>query len=149
MNWISFSEAETYFAGRPFSDDWEEASNALKIKCLDWAELLLDSAYNWADKAFIIDNNGEITVHDRLKKALCEEALWLIQYNASYGDSKMVRDIESLSINGINAKFSSHSEKTVKNEIISPNCFLLLGDFGTLRKENDENGKILSTMLEI
>lgn len=149
MNWITFSEAETYFIGRPFSNDWEETSNDLKIKCLDWAELLLDSAFDWSEKAFSTNDHGEIIVNAKIKNAICEQALWLIQYNANYACSQIARDLESLSINGINAKFSSKTGVSSSHEILSPNCILFLKNLGVLRKENNENGKILSTLLEI
>ncbi len=149
MIWLTLNEAVLYFSNRPFASSWIEASNDLKTKCLSWSEIILDSAFTWSHNAFNIDISGNIIAHEKIKNAVCEQALWLLEKNNSAEIPFFQKELESVSLNGISVKFSQNiNSLTQIDKLLSFSAVLLIGNLGILKKENRENGTILSSMLE-
>jgi len=96
---VSLEWATDYFAtSRPKSDEWDAADDAERQRYLNWASVLIRSAFVW---------RVDITDNDQVRIAVCEQALWLMWRPDKYPEL-LTKGLSSASVgNGaVSASFS-------------------------------------------
>lgn len=145
MSWITLEDANLYFSDRPWSGNWENAERSLKIKCLNWSEILFKGSFLWANDAFTPNQEGIEIPHENIRAALCEQANWLLTHSIESGSNDVPDSIESISIGSL----SAHFNQTENEKWLSSLAVQLIGKLGTPIRNSDENGSIESTILEV
>jgi hypothetical protein len=96
---VSLEWATDYFAHfRPKAEEWDGADPAEQRRYLGWASVLIKSA-------FVFQANVDIDNDDRIRVAVCEQALWLMRRTDQYPDA-LTKGIVSAAIGGASATFS-------------------------------------------
>jgi len=96
---VSLEWAINYFAMfRPKSDEWDAADNVERYKYLNWASTLIKSA-------FVFHANVEVDNDDRIRVAVCEQALYLMRRTDEYPEV-LTKGIVSASAGPMSATFS-------------------------------------------
>jgi len=96
---VSLEWATDYFANsRPKADEWDTANDTERERYLNWASVLIGSAFTWRGDV-VVDND------DRIRRATCEQALWLMRRTDQYPDV-LTKGIVSASAGSISATFS-------------------------------------------
>lgn len=113
--------ALTYFAeSRPKAEEWESADDSTRQRYLNWASALIKSAFAW--------NSGVVIEEDeRVRRAVCEQALWLMRREDEYPDA-LTKGIASASVGGaVSATFS----KDFVAPLICEEAQLAVGEAGS------------------
>jgi len=96
---VSLEWAIDYFAGsRPQADKWEGADDTERQRYLNRASVLIKLAFVWQEDV-------DLENDDRIRVAVCEQALWLMRRTDQYPDA-LTKGIVSASIGGASATFS-------------------------------------------
>jgi hypothetical protein len=94
---VTLEWATDYFAFfRPKAEEWELADDTERRRYLNWASMLITSAF-----VFHVDTDND----DRIRMAICEQALWLMRRTDQYPDA-LTKGIANASIGGASATFS-------------------------------------------
>ena len=98
---VSLEWATEYFVtARPKADEWKNASDTERLQYLNWASVLIKSAFVWKSDVDIENN-------DRVCMAICEQALWLMRRPDEYPEV-LTKGLASGSVGGgaVSATFS-------------------------------------------
>ena len=96
---VSLEWATGYFAlSRPKAEEWESAGDIQRQRYLNWASVLIRSA-------FVFQADVDIENDDRLRVAVCEQALWLMRRTDPYPDA-LTKGIANAAIGGASVTFS-------------------------------------------
>jgi len=96
---VSLAWALDYFANsRPQADEWEGAEDTERQRYLNRASVLIKLAFVWQEDV-------DLENDDRIRVAVCEQALWLMRRTDQYPDA-LTKGIVSASIGGASATFS-------------------------------------------
>jgi len=91
--------ATDYFTlSRPKADEWEIADDTERRRYLNWASVLIQSA-------FVFQADVDISNDDRIRTAACEQALWLMRRTDEYPEA-LTKGIVSASAGTVSATFS-------------------------------------------
>ena len=121
---VSLEWSTGYFAlSRPKAEEWESAGDAERQRYLGWASVLIKSAF-----AFPAD--VEIDNDDRIRIAVCEQALWLMRRTDHYPDA-LTKGIVNAAIGGASATFS----KDFVAPLICEEAKLAIGEAGHFVKD--------------
>jgi hypothetical protein len=111
--------ATDYFAlSRPKAEEWEAEDDAERQRYLNWASALIRSA-------FVFQADVDINDDDRIRIAVCEQALYLMRRTDAYPEA-LTKGIVSASIGGASATFS----KDFVAPLISEEAKLALSEIG-------------------
>ena len=123
---VTLSEAENYFSGRPNSNPWSNLSDTEKEQALQFATLKINSlpfvgSKLSAGQPLEFPRNFSPQMPNEIKFAVCEEALSIIQ-NSVHSQNKML-GITSLTIGSSSV---SYTKQNSVNSVISnqANAFL-------------------------
>jgi len=90
---VSLEWATEYFAtSRPKADEWNDADATERLQYLNWASTLIKSAFIW-NTGVVIDDD------DRIRMAVCEQALWLMRRPDQYPEV-LTKGISNASVGG-------------------------------------------------
>ena len=121
---VSLEWATDYFSRfRPKADEWDAAHETERQKYLGWASVLIKSA-------FVFQANVDIDNDDRIRVAVCEQALWLMRRTDQYPDV-LTKGIVSAAIGGASATFS----KDFVAPLIGDEAKLAIGGAGYFVKD--------------
>jgi len=96
---VSLEWAIDYFTlSRPKADEWDAVDNAERYKYLNWASTLIKST-------FVFHANVEVDNDDRIRVAVCEQALYLMRRTDEYPEV-LTKGIVSASAGPMSATFS-------------------------------------------
>ena len=96
---VSLDWATDYFANsRPQADEWEGAEDTERRRYLNRASVLIKLAFVW-------QGDVDFENDDRIRIAVCEQALWLMRRTDQYPDV-LTKGIASAGIGGASATFS-------------------------------------------
>ena len=117
---VSLDWAIDYFAKcRPKSDEWDVADDLLRQQYLNWASVLIKSA-------FVFQANIEIDNDDRIRIAVCEQALWLMRRTDKYPDV-LTKGIVNAAVGPVSTTFS----KDFVAPLICEEAKLIVAEIGT------------------
>lgn len=138
---VSLVDAESYFASRLRSDVWNAADGEIKVQALAQASFLISGAFTFSDDARS-NINGETVWDDRIKGAICEEAIWLL--------AKDPADVPSALFNGLSAASAGTVSATFDKSFVCPwiceAAKVLIGDLGIFLG-NDSAGSFRTSLL--
>jgi hypothetical protein len=121
---VSLEWATDYFAHfRPKAEEWNGTDAAERQRYLGWASVLIQSA-------FVFQANVDVDDDDRIRAAVCEQALWLMRRTDQYPDV-LTKGIVSAAIGGASATFS----KDFIAPLIYEEAKLVLGGAGYFVKD--------------
>ena len=104
---VSLEWATEYFAtSRPKADEWNDASDTERLQYLNWASALIRSAFVWHPDV-VVEND------DRIRRATCEQALWLMRRPDHYPEL-LTKGISSASVG------SGAASATFSKEFVAP-----------------------------
>ena len=118
---VSYEWATTYFdTSRPKADEWTSANETERLQYLNWASVFIRFAFVW---------NSDVNVEDddRIRVAVCEQALWLMRRLDEYPDA-LTKGIVSASVGGGAA--SATFSKDFIAPLICEEAKLTIGDAG-------------------
>ena len=96
---VTLEWATDYFAySRPKADEWDAANPAERRRYLGWASALIKSAFVWQSHVDIYND-------DRVRLAVCEQALWLMCRVDLYPEA-LTKGIANASVGQVSATFS-------------------------------------------
>jgi len=96
---VTLEWATDYFAySRPKADEWDAANPAERQRYLGWASALIKMAFIWQTGVDIYND-------DRVRLAVCEQALWLMRRNDIYPEA-LTKGIAQASVGQVSATFS-------------------------------------------
>jgi hypothetical protein len=96
---VTLEWAVEYFAtSRPKADEWDTADDVVRQQFLGWASVLVDSAFTFHAGVNIYED-------DRVRAAVCEQALWLMRRKEEYPEV-LTNGIVSASVGAVSATFS-------------------------------------------
>ena len=99
QSFVSLEWAVDYFAmSRPKAKEWDIFDDADRLRYLNWATMLIKSA-------FVFDSDIEVENDDRIKIAVCEQALYLMRRPDEYPEA-LTKGIASASAGPVSATFS-------------------------------------------
>jgi len=91
--------ATNYFAlSRPKADEWDAADDTERRRYLNWASMLIKSA-------FVFQTGVDLNDDDRIRTAVCEQALYLMRRTDVYPEA-LTKGIVSASAGTVSATFS-------------------------------------------
>jgi hypothetical protein len=121
---VSLKWATGYFARfRPKADEWDVANSADRRRYLNWASVLIRSA-------FVFQAGVDVNSDDRIRTAVCEQALWLMRRTDKYPDA-LTKGIANASIGSASATFS----KDFVAPLICEEAKLAIGEAGYFVKD--------------
>jgi len=116
---VSLEWATDYFAlSRPKADEWDAEEDSERRRYLNWASVLIRSA-------FVFQADVEIDNDDRIRTAVCEQALWLMRRTEKYPEA-LTKGIVSASAGTVSATFS----KDFVAPLISEEAKLAISEIG-------------------
>jgi len=116
---VTLEWAIDYFMNsRPKADEWDAADDTERRRYLGWASVLIKSAFVFRD-GIEIDND------DRVRIAVCEQALWLMRRTDLYPET-LTQGIVSASVGAMSATFS----KDFVAPLICEEAKLVIGEMG-------------------
>jgi len=116
--------ATEYFAtSRPKADEWDVADDTERQRYLGWASVLIKSA-------FVFHANVDVSNDDRIRVAVCEQALWLMRRTDNYPEA-LTKGIASASAGAISATFS----KDFVAPLICEEAKLAVAEIGSFVRE--------------
>ena len=96
---VSLEWATDYFAlSRPKAEEWNSADDTERKRYLNWASVLIKSA-------FVFQADVDISNDDRIRIAVCEQALYLMRRSDEYPEA-LTKGIVSASAGTVSATFS-------------------------------------------
>ena len=99
QEFVTLEWATDYFAlSRPKAAEWDIADDTQRRRYLNWASVLIRSA-------FVFQADVDINDDDRIRTAVCEQALWLMRRTDEYPDA-LTKGIVSASAGTVSATFS-------------------------------------------
>ena len=109
---ITIEDAYSYFYNeRLFSDDWLMAENNRQEQSLKMAT----NQINRLKFSKYTDKNKE----DNFKRAICEQALYLIQTQNTQRAKLIEQGVTSFSVEGLSESYSSNGSRPKQNKICS------------------------------
>jgi hypothetical protein len=121
---VSLEWATDYFAYfRPNADEWDVKGDTERQRYLNRASVLIRSA-------FVFQSDVDIDNDNRIRVAVCEQALWLMRRTDQYPDV-LTKGIASAAIGGASATFS----KDFVAPLICEEAKLAIGDAGYFIKD--------------
>ena len=121
---VSLEWATDYFAHfRPKADEWSIADDTERRRYLNRASVLIRSA-------FVFQADVDIDNDNRIRVAMCEQALWLMRRTDQYPDV-LTKGIANAAIGGTSATFS----KNFVAPLICEEAKLAIGDAGYFAKD--------------
>jgi len=121
---VSLEWATDYFAHfRPKADEWESADDLERRRYLNRASVLIRSA-------FVFQADVDIDNDNRIRVAVCEQALWLMRRTDQYPDV-LTKGIVNAAIGGASATFS----KDFVAPLICEEAKLAIGEAGYFAKD--------------
>ena len=121
---VSLEWATDYFAfSRPKAEEWDVADDAERQRYMGWASMLMKSA-------FVFQADVDIEDDDRIRIAVCEQALWLMRRSDQYPDA-LTKGIANAAIGGASATFS----KDFVAPLICEEAKLAIGEAGYFAKD--------------
>jgi hypothetical protein len=121
---VSLNWATDYFEkSRPKADEWEGADDTERGRYLNWASVLIRSA-------FVFSADVDMENDERIRVAICEQALWLMRRTDQYPDV-LTKGIVSAAIGGASATFS----KDFVAPLICEEAKLAIGEAGYFVKD--------------
>ena len=116
--------ATEYFAtSRPKAAEWDVADDTERQRYLGWASALIKSAFVWQPHVDIYDD-------DRIRVAVCEQALWLMRRADVYPEA-LTKGIASASAGVMSATFS----KDFVAPLICEEAKLAVAEIGSFVRE--------------
>jgi len=104
---VSLEWAMEYFTtSRPKADEWDAANEPERLQYLNWASILLKSAFIWHSDVVVNDN-------DRIRVATCEQALWLMRRPDQYPEV-LTKGLQSASVG------NGAASATFSKEFVAP-----------------------------
>lgn len=123
---ITLADADNYFESRLRSNAWHESDDSVKNQALSQSSFLVSGVFVFSDNAYEIQND-EIVWDERIKAAICEEAIWLLEHNPSDIPESLFKGISSANVGGVSATF----DKSFICPWICNATRMLVGDLGT------------------
>jgi len=121
---VSLEWATDYFAHfRPKADEWDVADDSERQRYLNRASVLIRSA-------FVFQTDVDIENDNRIRVAVCEQALWLMRRTDQYPDA-LTKGIANAAIGGASATFS----KDFVAPLICEEAKLAIGEAGYFAKD--------------
>jgi len=121
---VSLEWATYYFAFfRPKAEEWESAGDAERWRYLNRASVLIQSA-------FVFSADVDVDNDDRIRVAVCEQALWLMRRTDQYPDV-LTKGLVNAAIGGASATFS----KEFVAPLICEEAKLAIGEAGYFAKD--------------
>lgn len=144
MDFISLEQANEYFANRLRSDAWTAATETAKTQALAQATLLIGGAFVFGFSAYETTPDGATVWHERVRAAVCEEALWLLERDPSDIPTALFQGLASASASGASATF----DKKFVIPWVCPVARTLVGELGTL-VDSEDNSYVRTTLLKL
>jgi len=121
---VSLEWATDYFTlSRPKAEEWESADETERMRYLNRASVLIQSA-------FVFHADVDIADDDRIRVAACEQALWLMRRTDQYPDV-LTQGLANAAIGGASATFS----KEFVAPLICEEAKLAIGEAGYFAKD--------------
>ena len=121
---VTLEWATDYFAYfRPKADEWDTANASDRQRYLNWASVLIKSA-------FVFPSDVALDRDNRVRVAVCEQALWLMRRTDQYPEA-LTKGIVNAAIGGASATFS----KDFVAPLICEEAKLAIGDAGYFVKD--------------
>jgi len=99
QSFVTLEWATDYFAlSRPKAEEWESADDSERQRYLNWASVLIKSA-------FVFQADVDMNDDDRIRTAVCEQALYLMRRTDVYPEA-LTKGIVSASAGTVSATFS-------------------------------------------
>jgi hypothetical protein len=120
MPYANLTFADEYFAARAYSENWQNAAEADRNKFLAMATNLIETFCQFFDDSgmpFLYSVDGS---PDWLKKACCEEALYLLNLG------KDPTQPDEVTVMGIAATKGTTFDKSMKADILCVQCRRIL-----------------------
>ena len=96
---VSLEWANDYFTlSRPKAEEWNNADDTERQRYLNWASVLIKSA-------FVFQADVDLNNDDRVRIAVCEQALYLMRRTDEYPEA-LTKGIVSASVGTVSATFS-------------------------------------------
>lgn len=90
---ITLDAANSYFQTRTRAEAWFQAPDATRAAALETASRILGRAYRFTSDARYVDANGADAWREEILDALCEEAYWLMRYDADSNAELVARGV--------------------------------------------------------
>ena len=104
---VSYEWATTYFdTSRPKANEWTSANETERLQYLNWAGMQIKSAFVW-------QSGVDIANDDRIRIAICEQALWLMRRPDVYPEV-LTKGLASGSVGG------GAASATFSKEMVAP-----------------------------
>lgn len=140
---ITLDAANSYFQTRTRAEAWFQAPDATRAAALETASRILGRAYRFTSDARYVDANGADAWREEILDALCEEAYWLMRYDADANAELVARGVRRAAIAGLEASFDSALRSTMLCELARR----YVGELGVLVDPDKPLGSLTSTPL--
>lgn len=132
MTGITLNWANSYFDTRLYAELWtgDSVENETRTSALTMAESMIESSFRFPKGTFVYDEETELwSCDDRIKKAVCEQALWIIKYDPTDYPSILTKGFIEAET-GVNTSITL--DKTYIVPMICRAAIGLIGDLGEL-----------------
>ena len=133
--------ANEYFTLRLRSNLWNDSEDSVKLQALSQASFLVSGAFKFNDKSYIVKDN-KILWHERIKAAICEEAIWLLEHDPSKIPEALFNGMSNASVGGVSVTF----DMSFICPWICNASKTLIGDLGTFL---GDEGSLQTTILSL
>lgn len=133
---VTLDEANNYFELRLNTTVWDNASDTMREQALSQAGMLVFSAFVFSPNAYETDaQTGSVVWNSQIISAVCEEALWLLQYDPSKIPETLFQGVASANAGNVSATF----DKSFIIPWICPVSRALVGSLGTFIAGDDDS----------
>ncbi len=139
----SLEAANSYFQTRLRADAWFDADSATREAALNAASRILGRSFRFSHDARYLNENGVLVWREEIIDALCEEAFWLIRYDADAGAELAARGLVRAALAGAEATFQVGARSTLLCELARR----YVGALGVLVSDESPLGELTSTPL--
>ena len=101
---VDLVDANEYFTSRLRSNHWNDSEDSVKLQALSQASFLVSGAFELNDKSYIVKDN-KIIWNERIKAAICEEAIWLLKHDPSAIPEALFNGMSNASVGGVSVTF--------------------------------------------
>lgn len=138
----TLEDAEAYFGARLRADAWQSATADDKRRALAQAAMALDAACEFSEDAWRVKENGDVVWRPRIVAAICEQALWTLEYHDGATETLAALGVTRASVGGISATF----DRARAEAFVCEAARSLVGRLGTF---DSLDGGITSTPLAL
>lgn len=133
MNLVDYEYAVEYFSHRNNTETWDAAAVPTRENALRMASNLILYGVDWAPGTFRTDRDGETVYDDRIRDAVCEQALYMLTLDPLSIPKALTKGVGSASAGPASVTF----DRRFVAPLLLPYAELLIGELGTARTDPD------------